>query len=617
MGLPPKLQSSLANARQHLLAERNPHGWWEGELSTSALSTATAVIALHTVDPKQHQEPIRLGLQWLVDHQNEDGGWGDTTISFSNISTTLLCWSALNLLRNLPPAETVNKAESWVKSYVGSLETDAIVAAVVKRYGKDRTFSVPILMACAICGRLGDNPQEAWRKVLPLPFELAAFPKKWFAILQLPVVSYALPALIAIGYARYVHVPPFFPIRWMKKWAWEKASRVLLEIHPTSGGYLEATPLTSFVTMALASSGQRQHPVVPKAVDFLLASIRPDAAAGSPAKAASWPIDTNLATWATTLSVKALASADEGYPVLPDSESNPVRHWLLQQQYLQTHAYTNAPPGGWAWTDLPGGVPDADDTAGALLALRCLGSSNHPAVDMAVAWLLNLQNRDGGIPTFCRGWGALPFDRSSPDLTAHALRAWIAWMHEIPPALRSRVRLGIEKGLDYLGRTQSDDGSWIPLWFGNQHLPDENNPTYGTAMVLQALAQLDPSHHAELESMRKKALHWLTANQNPDGGWGGGSETPSSIEETALALDALCGNVEHAEDRGKMLHIITSGSERLIALTQQGTQFPPSPIGFYFAKLWYHEKIYPVVWTVSALKQVSETLSGQGLEALE
>ena len=41
---------------------------------------------------------------------------------------------------------------------------------------------------------------------------------------------------------------------------------------------------------------------------------------------------------------------------------------------------------------------------------------------MALDWLIHLQNRDGGWPTFCRGWGALPFDRSGCDLTAHVLR---------------------------------------------------------------------------------------------------------------------------------------------------------------------------------------------------
>ena len=42
-----------------------------------------------------------------------------------------------------------------------------------------------------------------------------------------------------------------------------------------------------------------------------------------------------------------------------------------------------------------------------------------------VTWLLDLQNRDGGIPTFCRGWTNLPFDRSShvtPALAAAQTR---------------------------------------------------------------------------------------------------------------------------------------------------------------------------------------------------
>ena len=51
-----------------------------------------------------------------------------------------------------------------------------------------------------------------------------------------------------------------------------------------------------------------------------------------------------------------------------------LREWLLAQQYRAEHPYTHAKPGGWAWTPLPGGVPDADDTPGALLALLELGS---------------------------------------------------------------------------------------------------------------------------------------------------------------------------------------------------------------------------------------------------
>ena len=56
---------------------------------------------------------------------------------------------------------------------------------------------------CALAGRLGEG-REAWRHVIPLPFELAALPHQLFAALRLPVVSYALPALIASG----EHVDP-------------------------------------------------------------------------------------------------------------------------------------------------------------------------------------------------------------------------------------------------------------------------------------------------------------------------------------------------------------------------------------------------------------------------
>ncbi len=55
-------------------------------------------------------------------------------------------------------------------------------------------------------------------------------------------------------------------------------------------------------------------------------------------------------------------------------------------------------------------------------------SDEKSSLQAAAVWLLDLQNRDGGWPTFCRGWGTLPFDRSSCDLTAHALRALSKWL---------------------------------------------------------------------------------------------------------------------------------------------------------------------------------------------
>src|SRR5437870_1179185 len=88
-----------------LLGARTAAGHWDGELSSSALSTATAVaaLALHAREIGR-QNPDALtrdalliagGIQWLLAHQNRDGGWGDTDRSVSNISTTALVWAAL------------------------------------------------------------------------------------------------------------------------------------------------------------------------------------------------------------------------------------------------------------------------------------------------------------------------------------------------------------------------------------------------------------------------------------------------------------------------------------------------------------------------------------------
>jgi squalene-hopene/tetraprenyl-beta-curcumene cyclase len=525
---------SLADARKALLDARGPDGHWVGELSSSALSTATAVTALHLVGGR---EPlVRKGLEWLRAHANADGGFGDTVDSPSNLSTTTLCWAALGLH---PRDAVFDGVEAWLKREVGTLDAPSLADAISRRYGEDKTFSVPILTMCALAGRL------PWTGIPRLPFELAVLPRWTFKALGLRVVSYALPALIAIGQAQLARQGGWRPLARMAR---RPTLRLLERIQPASGGFLEAAPLTSFVTMSLAGSGLAGHPVVTKAVDFLQRTVRADG---------SWPIDTNLATWVTTLAVNALGDA------LPAEARDPILLWLLGQQHTSVHPYTGAAPGGWAWTDLSGGVPDADDTPGALLALKNLNGPE-AAARAGVKWLLDLQNRDGGIPTFCRGWGKLPFDRSCPDLTAHTLRAWHAW-GGVP-------RRAVDRAFQYLRDTQRPDGSWVPLWFGNQHNPDQENPVYGTSRVLlcEPLLPNDP--------MWNRARVWLQRQQNADGGWG-------SIEETALAVEAT------GDARGKAWLEANAGSWR------------PSPIGLYFAKLWYSEKLYPIIFTVAALSR--------------
>jgi squalene-hopene/tetraprenyl-beta-curcumene cyclase len=575
---PERLRAALDRATTALLAELEPAGHWTGQLSASALSTATAVVALATVDRARHRQLIAAGLRWLAAHGNADGGWGDTVRSRSNISTTALCWAAFGAARaDDEYREVVARAQAWLGLGSVGVTPHALAAAIARRYGRDRTFSVPILMTLALSGRLG------WEHVMPLPFELAALPHQLFGALRLPVVSYALPALIAIGQTIHVHRPPRNPlVRWIRGAARRRTLRVLESIQPANGGFLEATPLTSFVTMSLAAMGLAGHPVAQRGAEFLRASAQPDG---------SWAIDTNLATWVTTLAIKALPR-----DALTPEQRLTLREWLLGQQYRVEHPYTHAAPGGWAWTDLPGGVPDADDTPGALLALLELGAVHAETLAAGIAgvqWLLALQNPDGGIPTFCRGWGALPFDRSSPDLTAHTLRAWSAWRIHLPRDLQSRVERAITRGLHFLEQSQRADGTWLPLWFGNEHSPDDENFTYGTALVVTALRELAGRGYAIPREMLRRGVAQLAAMQNADGGWSGGAGGPSSVEETALAVEALTGT--------EAVRATEAGLEWLVSRVESGEWREPAPIGFYFARLWYDERLYPLIFTVGAL----------------
>jgi len=619
--LPDELEephATLERITDRVLAARTPDGHWTGELSSSALSTATATIALALVGRSRPRPSLALlvrdGVAWLVGTQNADGGWGDTTDSPSNVSTTALCWAALAIAGGDEAGHDAarERARDWMLRAAGSLEPRPLGRAISRRYGKDRTFSVPILTVLALAGLLGTGEPggrvpaggrsggsgrigSGWRHVPQLPFELAAVPPAFYRWLRLPVVSYALPALIAIGQARHRQRPTRNPLARLARCAFRRRTLRRLEaIQPRGGGFLEAAPLTSFVVMSLVAAGEAAHPVVDRGVEFLERSVRGDG---------SWPIDTNLATWATTLSVNALARRRDWRERIGPRGCAALRRWLLDQQYRERHVYTDAAPGGWAWTDLPGGVPDADDTPGALLALHALGADDaehRRAACAGIGWLVDLQNADGGIPTFCRGWGALPFDRSSPDLTAHTLRAWTAWRAALPARLRMRTERATRRAVRFLERAQREDGAWIPLWFGNQGAPDDANPVYGTARVLEGLAAL-PDAEAPLAA-EVRAARWLVGAQGSDGGWGGAPGVSPSIEETAVAVSALAsvGRLPRRAAGPELDAAVDGGVRWLIDATGGGRQAVPKPIGLYFAKLWYSEALYPWIFALGA-----------------
>jgi squalene cyclase len=654
-----------------LLAKQNSDGFWEGRLSSSALGVAVAITAMHFDDAARHKGAMEQGVKWLVTNRNSDGGYGDSSESLSNISTSLLVYAALNIQDNAIAGlrQTRENLSGYLNRQSIDVHSASVADAILAHYKTDYTFSVPILVMCALCGIPSG---DAFRKIPRLPFELALLPRSFYRVLKLSVVSYAIPALIAVGIAIFHHKQKRNPlVTRLRRRAIAPSLRLLQTLMPESGGFLEAIPLTAFVSMCLIASGHRDLSVVEKGIGFLKSTQREDG---------SWPIDIDLSTWVTTLSVKALqcpalydqantyakdhagglqataitdaedhtgglqndgitetkdgvgslqdtgitdtkdhagslkdtgitgakdhplsaqndGTTDAGLPLNARERERLTDH-ILCLQYKTVHPFNGAMPGGWGWTHHAGSVPDGDDTPGAIIALLLLNRYHPEKVKDAVLagcdWLLDLRNSDGGFPTFVKGWGRLPFDQSCADLTGHAVLALSltlnTFKNNLIPTRHKNYEKAIQQGITYLQKNQRSDGALLPLWFGNQQAPGHLNPVYGTARVLTylndmaALPVMSDAVKMRIAEVTERGRSYLRKVQNPDGSWGGDAGVPGTLEETALALGALAGKEDLAS---------CSRAVRWLDRQYSGRGLVASPIGLYFASLWYDEVLYP------------------------
>ena len=232
--------------------------------------------------------------------------------------------------------------------------------------------------------------------------------------------------------------------------------------------------------------------------------------------------------------------------------------WLASKQVLEVAGDWAAVrpglrPGGWAFQYENPYYPDVDDTAVAALALDRFDRERwRPAIARAAEWIVGMQSRNGG-------WGSFDADNTHYYLN-HIPFADHGALLDPPTADVSARCLGllaqlgdtandaaVGAALAYLKREQEADGSWFGRW--------GTNYIYGTWSALAALnaAGIDPA-----KPEMRRAVAWLCARQNHDGGWGEsersywpgmphGTAPYSTASQTAWALLGLmaAGEVEN------------------------------------------------------------------------
>jgi squalene-hopene/tetraprenyl-beta-curcumene cyclase len=541
-------QAALERVAAFARSQQQSAGFWVGTLSSSALATAIAIVALKLVDAEGYGDAIRRGRAWLLRTQRADGGWGDALRDESNINATSLAIGALTFTKPDDPtcddAEALRRADRQLGRFGGY-----VAVGDPNRC----TLSGPCRTVAALAGIMD------WRKIKLLRPEVILLPRSLRR-----TISTTFPAYLSISMLHAARVPQ--PLNRLPTYSRAVAASLawLQRAQGPNGSFEESAFLSSVIITGMIASGHRDLPWLPAAIDFVAASQREDG---------GWPIDRDLETFDTDLTVFAFRELDGTVP-----HADAVREWLLERQFGEACFPTGAQPGGWAWA-MPAGWPESDDTSYTLLALLSLGVSTEAApLRHGVRWLEGMQNRDGSWSTFVRN-SAMPFDHACPYIVGHVLCALQACSR-----LQQRPQM-LARALSYLGKAQRYDGSFGSVWF--------REATAGTASVLEALADCGLAH----TQMAQRAHAHLLRSQNDDGGWAGLRGQASTAEETAWALLALLRFTLDDAARAS----VRRGIDWLAAHQRADGTWEEAPIGLYYSAMWYADSTYAVALPMRAL----------------
>jgi squalene-hopene/tetraprenyl-beta-curcumene cyclase len=266
-----------------------------------------------------------------------------------------------------------------------------------------------------------------------------------------------------------------------------------LVAHQAESGAWEQHMLTTLLALLALTRVGRGADTLRRGVEFVLRNLRPDGGI---------PFIPDQDVWNTCLAGRVLVEVGA-----------PRARLELSARFLRAQQLGN---GGFAYA---AGVTqsDADDTAVGLDFLAHFDrQAFHGTISRAERNLLDLQNEDGGFPTFVRGAA------SDAEITAKAISAL---------ASRAGDHAGpIERAWAWLARNQRNDGGFRAEW--------KLCFTYPLLHVLAAAARR-PAGSAR-DAVRDRGIAFLRRHRRGDGGWAihpGDSE--SHVLGTAYALGGL------------------------------------------------------------------------------
>jgi squalene-hopene/tetraprenyl-beta-curcumene cyclase len=635
----PLLDQRIAAAGAALRSAQAPDGHWVFELEADATIPAEYVLLTHYLgEQPDHELEQKIGA-YLRRRQSAQGGWPLFHNGAFDISASVKAYFALKMIGDDSQADHMRLAREAIRARGGAANVNVFTRILLALYSIlpwsaiplmpveimllptwfffhlskisywGRTVLVPLLVLQALKPRARNPrgvrvdelfiaPPEQTKRHAKAPHQN----RLWYDVFR------AVDVLLKL-------FEPAFP-RATRKRAIEAAVAFVKERLNGEDGLGAIFPAMANSVMMFDALGlPPDHPdraVARRSVDKLLI-VKEDEAYCQPCVSPVW--DTALAAHALLEAGGGnIAPAQCGLDwLLPLQELNVKGDWGFKRPGVR--------PGGWAFQYANPHYPDLDDTAVIVMGLaRAQKERATPAYDTAIArareWIEGLQSSDGG-------WGAfdadntheflnnIPFadhgallDPPSPDLTARCV-SMLAQLEATPASSPA-----MQRGIDYLRRTQLPDGSWYGRWGINY--------IYGTWSTLCALNAAGVAHEAP--EMRR-AADWLISIQNEDGGWGedgasykldyaGHEASASTPSQTAWALLGLmaAGEARHpALARGVDYLLATQQSDGLWnERDYTGTGFPR----VFYLRYHGYPKFFPL-WALARYRNLMNANSNR------
>jgi squalene-hopene/tetraprenyl-beta-curcumene cyclase len=569
------VDSSIAAASGALLAAQRADGHWVFELEADATIPAEYVLLRHYLG-----EPVDAALEakiarYLRRIQGDHGGWPLFRDGAFDISASVKAYFALKMIGEPTDAPHMLRARAAIHGHGGAARANVFTRLMLALFDVIR-----------------------WRAVPVMPVEIMLLPK-WFPI-HLDKVSYwsrtvIVPLLVlqalkpkarnpkGVGIEELFLEPPqsigLAPKAPQQKASWFWFFRGIDAVLRALERYFPQRSRRRAIDHAVAWVSERLNgedglgAIFPAMANSVMMFEALGYAEHDPERAlARRSIEKLLVVhereaycqpcvspiWDTALACHSLLEVGSDHAV---TQARKALDWLRPRQVLDVRGDWTARrpalrPGGWAFQYANPHYPDVDDTAVVAMAMdRIQGVATQTnyrlSIERAREWIVGMQSGNGA-------WGAfdtdneydylnnIPFadhgallDPPTEDVTARCV-SMLAQIGE-------QKSEAVARALDYLRRTQTQEGSWYGRWGMNY--------IYGTWSVLCALNAAGVDHAApEI----RKAVAWLLNIQNSDGGWGedgtsykldyrGHEAAPSTASQTAWALLGLmaAGELDH------------------------------------------------------------------------